>query len=211
MRRAHPPSAVERRGTRVCRADFRQHQAISTFQRKVEGWPDRDKLATRVRHFRPGYVGPAVHDEMEHYRSQPPELAASLSRIIMFSMLEPLPAMRLTRYTVLYVAAMGDDYRSSPLQTMVALLTICDGTKRARDGVSKCRVDLQFSLQHVPKGILSVHYLLVWLIRLFILNYSGSYSIHDLFRLHQPLYSPPIYKLRCPPYPTLPFIKLPPF
>lgn len=170
------PSAVERRGTRVRQADFRQHQAISTFQRKVEGWPDRDKLATRVRHFLPGYVGPAVHDEMEHYRSQPPELAASLSRIIMLSMLEPLPAMLVIRYTALYVAATGDDYRSSPLQTMVALLTIRDGPKRARDGVSNLRIDLQFSLQHFPKGILSVHYLLVWLICLFVFNYSWSNS-----------------------------------
>ncbi|OJI82401.1 hypothetical protein ASPTUDRAFT_777355 [Aspergillus tubingensis CBS 134.48] len=121
---------------------------------------------------------------MEHYRSQPPELAASLSRIIMLSMLEPLPAMLVIRYTALYVAATGDDYRSSPLQTMVALLTIRDGPKRARDGVSNLRIDLQFSLQHFPKGILSVHYLLL-------------------------LCSPPIYKLQYPPYPTLLFIKLP--
>lgn len=137
----------------MCRADFRQHQAISTFQRKVEGWPDRDKLATRVRHFLPGYVGPAVHDEMEHYRFQPPELAASLSRIIMLSMIELLPAMRLTRYAVLYLAT-GDDYQSSPLQTMVALLTIRDSPKRARDGMSNRRIDLQFSFQVTtcPKG-----------------------------------------------------------
>lgn len=69
------------------------------FQRKVEGWPDRDKLATRVRHFLPGYVGPAVHDEMEHYRFQPPELAASLSRIIMLSILKALLAILLVHYT----------------------------------------------------------------------------------------------------------------